>query len=651
MSSRFHRRQVLLFLVAVFVPSLVLVALSLRMISQERELAEKRARDEQQRRIGEVRQELLTRLERIKLQEARTLAERPDAAALNSYAAPEVVFVGWVENDRLVLPWERNRAAENAQRLLDESPFAQIVQLGEDEELATKRFEKAADLYRQAMRAARHPTQAAYTELLLARVLTRLGREDEAAAHYRKILSTPTDVIDEQGVPFSFYAAERLIGSGADEVVLQLIRRELATRRWLPPVEVYAIRELANKLATTSEGQFRASAEEVGQQVNNTAHDLEQVLALRDDFSGLNLMQSVKNQSWPPEPLWIPYGGGPWLVSVSPDLVAQRPVAVAVRAEAVLASLESARPHPDNSPIKLITGDESKGEPLGSALPGLRLAFIGSGPDTSRPWTLQQAFYFVALLLVVSMTSFGAYLLWRDVRREMRLVELRSQFVSSVSHELKTPLTAIRMFAETLRMGRPADSKTRGEYLDTIVNESERLTRLLNSVLDFSKIEQGKKTYHLTPTSLPEVVQASAQALEYPLAQQGFELRVAVEGDIPAVRADRDALQQAILNLLTNAMKYSSESREIDLRLRRRNGEAVIQVTDRGIGIAPEEQARIFEKFYRGPATENKLIPGTGLGLTLVDHVVKAHGGRVEVRSAPHKGSTFSIHLPLGGEA
>ena len=183
--------------------------------------------------------------------------------------------------------------------------------------------------------------------------------------------------------------------------------------------------------------------------------------------------------------------------------------------------------------------------------------------------------------------------------------------------------------------------------MDTIINESERLTRLLNNVLDFSKIEQGKKAYQLVPTPLPEVIHTAARALEYPLAQQGFDLRLDVEDNLPVVNADGDALQQAILNLLTNAMKYSGARREIDLRLQRQNGQAVIQVTDYGVGIAREEHASIFENFYRVLTPESKLIPGTGLGLTLVAHVAKAHGGSVEVQSAPGDGSTFSIYLPL----
>jgi signal transduction histidine kinase len=231
------------------------------------------------------------------------------------------------------------------------------------------------------------------------------------------------------------------------------------------------------------------------------------------------------------------------------------------------------------------------------------------------------------------------------------MAELRSQFVASVSHELKTPLTAIRMFAETLQMGRSPDPDTQAEYLDTIVNECERLTRLVDNVLQFSKIEQGKKIYQFRPVRLAEVVSAAARAMRYPLEQQGFQLRVSVEDDLPAVRGDADALQQAILNLLSNAMKYSGESRSIDVDLRQEDGEAVIRVRDRGVGIAPELQTLIFEKFYRVPAAENQLIPGTGLGLTLVAHTAKAHGGRVEVRSAPSEGSTFSLCLPVEGSS
>ncbi|HEX4997286.1 MAG TPA: ATP-binding protein, partial [Terriglobia bacterium] len=278
----------------------------------------------------------------------------------------------------------------------------------------------------------------------------------------------------------------------------------------------------------------------------------------------------------------------------------------------------------------------------------LRVAFQ-STRETETGSEIKLWFYALSLAVVLGSILLGGYLLWRDTRREIRLSELRTQFVSSVSHELKTPLTAIRMFAETLQLRGYTDPERHSKYLGTIVNESERLTRLLNNVLDFSRIERGQKSYHLQPTSLPDVVHAAVRAMEYPLAAQGFNLRVNVADGLPPVPADRDALEQAILNLLTNAMKYSGKSRDIDMRLSLQNGSALIQVEDRGIGIPTKDQSRIFERFYRVQSAENRGVAGTGLGLALVAHIAEGHGGKVEVQSTPGEGSTFSIRLPLKG--
>jgi signal transduction histidine kinase len=167
-------------------------------------------------------------------------------------------------------------------------------------------------------------------------------------------------------------------------------------------------------------------------------------------------------------------------------------------------------------------------------------------------------------------------------------------------------------------------------------------------VLDFGKIERGKKTYRFEPVRLQDVVEQAARAAQYPFEQAGFSLEVSADTDLPHVSADSDALQQAILNLLTNAMKYSGNSRLVGLSLARQNGHAHIRVDDHGVGIAPEEQQRIFDRFYRVPSTENSHIPGSGLGLTIVDHIARAHGGAVTLESRPGEGSSFTISLPVG---
>jgi two-component system phosphate regulon sensor histidine kinase PhoR len=251
------------------------------------------------------------------------------------------------------------------------------------------------------------------------------------------------------------------------------------------------------------------------------------------------------------------------------------------------------------------------------------------------------------LILAVGFTVFGMYLLWRDVRRELALADIRSQFAANVSHELKTPLTAIRMFAEALAMGVKESPEARREYLKTIINETERLSRLLNNVLDFSKIEQGTRTYHMENLSLYEVVQTTVQAMAFPLGQKGFHLTVDTEKEIPRIRGDRDALEQALLNLLHNAIKYSGESRKILLRLRREASTACVDVVDFGVGISDDDKSRVFGSFFRASGTDNQRIPGAGLGLAIVSHIAEAHGGKVEVESRLGKGSTFTLILPL----
>jgi signal transduction histidine kinase len=335
-----------------------------------------------------------------------------------------------------------------------------------------------------------------------------------------------------------------------------------------------------------------------------------------------------------------------WLVRLA-ERPGARPAVVVVRARRVFERVESDRSDLGGGGRFEIVAASQDGHALNDRLlPDVRVVFSESSAVASGNPGLPQLFTGLSLLFVVSLASLSGYLAWRGTRREIRISEMRAQFVASVSHELKTPLTSIRMFAELLEM-RAADESTRTEYLNTIVNESERLTRLLNNVLDFSRIEHGQKNYSMEPTHLPEVVRSAMRVMEYPLMAQGFNVQVDMDETMPPIPVDQDAIKQAVLNLLTNAMKYSGKSRAIELGVSRDNGNAMIQVRDHGIGVPPHEQARIFEKFYRANVPENHTISGTGLGLALVAHVVDAHRGHIAVESRPGEGTTFSIRLPL----
>jgi signal transduction histidine kinase len=241
----------------------------------------------------------------------------------------------------------------------------------------------------------------------------------------------------------------------------------------------------------------------------------------------------------------------------------------------------------------------------------------------------------------------GLGLVWANVRRELRLSRLKSDFVANVSHELKTPLALIRLFAETLELGRvPSEEKAR-QYHRIINKESRRLTQLINNILDFSRIEAGRKEYRFVRGDVGAVVREVVDAYRFPIEQQGFALEVEIADDLPELEIDAEALSQALINLVNNAIKYSPDQRLIRI-LARCDGERVlVSVSDLGIGIPKIEQKKIFEKFYRAESSLIHTTKGSGLGLALVRHIMEAHGGSIEVASTPGEGSTFTLVLPI----
>jgi signal transduction histidine kinase len=653
-----HRKQVMLFLTAILLPVVVLVALTLQIVSQERELRQKRIADEHRRLVTEIGRDLAAHLDRVAREETASLVAEPDKLSRRDYVNREIVLIAKIDDDRLVLPWESGPRSAEELRLESDTEFGRLLRRAESAEFSAKDPSLATEGYRRAVAVAGSPVQEGYARLQRARSLLKARRKRESLEEYGKVLALAPEVVDEYGVPLSLYAVTPLLEAGSEyDGSLERIGRQIGSKTWLSPAGVYLMKDLLEEIITASPkaagASIRGGAEEQLGKILAHLQTVEQALSLKEDFPRLGLEPLPGPNRTRDEPLWVTYGQKPWLVGRSPLLAEGGYLLLALDFQ-VLSSTFVAEadllPDP-HAGLTLMTGSSPDGTALGPPFQGVSVAI---GPDTrealSKQGALQRLFYFLALAVVLSVTLFGAYLLWRDVRREVQMAEMRSQFVSSVSHELKTPLTAIRMFAETLRLGRSKDPAAQAEYLDTIVNESERLTRLLNNVLDFSKIEQGQRIYHPAPASLAEIVRAAARAMEYPLKQHGFELELRIDEDLPQVHVDRDAIEQAVLNLLSNAMKYSGGSRTIGLVVRREDDRAVIQVIDRGVGIEPKDQARIFEKFYRVPTRDNQSLPGTGLGLSLVAHIAKAHGGSVRVESAPGQGSTFSIVLPLGGE-
>jgi signal transduction histidine kinase len=265
--------------------------------------------------------------------------------------------------------------------------------------------------------------------------------------------------------------------------------------------------------------------------------------------------------------------------------------------------------------------------------------------EISNHWT---RLVFAALAALSLLMGGGLLLAYRNVSRELALAKLKSDFVSNVSHELRTPLSLIRLYAETLELGRITTPGKHQEYYEIIRKESERLTSLINNILDFSRIEAGKKEYSFRETDMADLVRSTLDSYRFEIEQNGFQFEQKIDNNLPQLRVDREAIARSLLNLVNNAVKYSATEKYLGVHLYRRDGDVVnLEVVDHGIGIPAKEQLKIFEKFYRvgDPLVHN--TKGSGLGLSLVQHIVLAHGGVVAVESAPGRGSKFIITLPI----
>lgn len=600
--------------------------LVVRVVRQENELSERRATEQRRDALDQLRRELSARLQALRLGEVnRLIGESTRRLPSDS----PIVFVAPMAPDggrhRIVPPWEQGRTAPRAG-----VEFARLQRAGESQEFRHNDPGAAVASYRQALAVARTPSETCDARVWLGRSFLKAGMTADAERNDLAALEECGSVVDADGVPLALYAAERLLARGRTAApVADFVLRRAGARQpeWRSPNEALVLQSLLRMMnSPVAAAALRAIEAEV--------RDGEQIAALiQDPHEWLGTLQRA-SRSAPGDLAWAGYGDEPWLLTLVSPASFAAPVVMAVSSRQILPDDVTLRARPAPGTV-----------PFGDGFVDLHVEWRpGRFAERSAGRGL---LYGSMLIAVLGVGLLAGYLLIRDVNREADTAVLRSHFVASVSHELKTPLTSIRAHAETLLMGRAATAETTSDYLRTIVSESERLTRLVDSVLDFSRIDQGRKAYHLQATPLDEVVRSAVKAMDYPLAQLGFTVTISDDGTSPIVRADREALTQAMLNLLGNAMKYSGDARHIEMRLGTRQADAFVDVVDHGIGIARDDQARIFERFERVRSLETTGIAGTGLGLTLALHVVEAHQGRIAVVSQPGRGSTFSVCIPL----
>lgn len=285
---------------------------------------------------------------------------------------------------------------------------------------------------------------------------------------------------------------------------------------------------------------------------------------------------------------------------------------------------------------------------IGALLPGWRVV---AAPSKENAFTTIQRFIVGEYILVLALLVLSMVALTLSLRlavQQVEVADLKSSFLANVTHELKTPVAMIRMASETLELGRVRNEDESKRFLATIGRECRRLTHMINNVLDFAKIEEGKREFLFAPADLRRVVTDSLEVFEPQIKQGGFAVKVDLPESLPAVEMDVQAITQCVINLVDNAIKYSGDAREIAIAVSANGaGRARVAVRDRGIGVAPRDAERIFEKFTRAETGLVHNVKGSGLGLALVRHIARAHGGDVTLQSTPGQGSTFTLELPL----
>ena len=666
-AGRHSTKLSVLFVAAILIPGCVLAYFSIQNVSSQKELAEKKLLEEEKglaTEIGVLAHDELLRNATAFFAAGDKVYPDLRKISLPSGVAPHVAQSFALDSDGRFL-WPRYAGTDPVGSTAPETtrfvtPFASA----EREEFAAQNLSEAARLYREAAGAARHDATRAAAINGLARVLAKSNQVKQAPAEYEALLERYGSLNDENGVSFARYALHQLIRISSSDP-MGVFRRISSLLSRLENGEM-PLTDQTEPLLREVEKWLDRNPEATG------ANDLvpAQLSMIRgrltfmaQDAPTIALIQSRNRASvsllklGPFEAVVAQVAGNSRLFVIRRDANPPGILGYQVALEHLSSTLlERGSRIPTSLKMEITIAPGSKVlapddptvlvQDLSPLLPWWRVSIRPQDPEIiSRYVARRRWIYGTTLALLLAGMFLGVTLVLRDLSREQRLSRLRSDFVANVTHELKTPLTSIRMFAETLRMGRIKEESERQECLDVIVSEAQRLSRLISNVLDFSKIERGQKLYQMAEVNVSEVDESTLGTLKYSLEEQGFTLETEIE---PRVRAigDADALEQAMLNLINNAVKYSRRNKSVRIRLWAQGDEVLFRVSDRGIGIPEGEQNRIFEKFYRVHMGNEPDTGGAGLGLTVVKHIVEAHRGKIRVESKVGEGSSFSLILP-----
>lgn len=675
------RRPLLLFVAAVLMPAVVLAVLGFRTIGEDRRLIDSQIRETLDR-SAEDAASVLERTMSAWRQAAATASAACSRSGEPTLSDPLLQAATAGGNGVFAcLDGETIRArpaGSLAWRIGQPDPpdphqsGPPQLRAAETLELVKEDFPGAARAYRAALGQPSLASHQAWLRHRLARTLAKAGRRDEALDVYRELSRSPRTLI--HGLPSDLLARDgicRLLATNGrekdDPAVASCgasLYRDLVAGTWLLEKARYLhYGEAARAWASsTPEGAaaVAALAAESGRRAEMTAA-VETVVARSAATHGATEAGSVEIVTTGTAPASF--------VAFVPGRADGRQAALVVRDEqfaslALAGALETGRAGATALSVADGTGrtwfppspgagSEAPADARfatrtvvvdGSAWP-VTARLISESP-LAQQLELRHRIHVAMLVLMVVTLAFGIVVAGVTLRRALEVARLKSQFVSTVSHEFRSPLTAIRQLVELLARGRVPTDARRQEYYDTILRESDRLSRLVENVLDVSRMEDRRKEYRSVPIETAGWLRDAVAEFRRGPGSAGRVVEAAVPDDLPVVTGDREALARAVHNLLDNAVKYSPAAEPIGLDAEARDGWVFVHVRDRGPGIPENEQDRVFERFFRGSGTADS-VKGTGLGLAIVRHAAEAHGGSVTFESDAGTGTVFTLRLPV----
>jgi len=645
------RRLLFSFLAVAVVLVGVMLWLGWRLVRQDEELAVQRLQERRESATDLAAATLQKSLSRIEEQMTRLASLAPVERRRQAGAD-----AGTLTNDCALILFQPDAAEDFPERRLPfypavprkPEPPASLFTEAERLEFRQLDSAKAVEVLREPARSP-DPQIRAAALLRIARNYRKLGRWDEALAAYGELTTVkamqiemlPPELIALQARLRVFEQANRVEAARQEAT---LLRDGLRERRWRLTRGAYEFHA----------GEARRILGQAGQSPDGveTLALASAAEALYKEWRG-NLPGAGKRILWesnqPLLSIWRQANDGLVLLLLGPQWLEAR-------------LNESRGSSFAKQDIAVILTDVEGRPVLGRQVAGSPRQTVRLASETQLPWNVhavttdpdtvlapartRRRILVAALALISALILTGAYLVGRAVTREMAVSRLRSEFVSSVSHEFRTPLSSLCLLSDLLASGRVAGDADRNEYYGVLVRESRRLRRLVEGLLNFGRMEAGAMQYRFETIDPAELVREISNDFQHEVEVSGYRIEVTAGKDTPLVNADRTALGSAVWNLLDNAVKYSPECHHVWIDVQKEGGRAAIRVRDCGLGIPASEQQRIFEKFTRGEAARQGGIVGAGVGLAMVHRIMAAHGGGVRLESEPCRGSTFTLLLP-----